>query len=92
MRCSTCYGELVLTSVVPDETAGLRGCEHHTFICSSCHATERRFVFTRHGREAAGVTVPSQAARGWRSTWSAPEERVEAPGLLGRVVARLRGH
>ena len=92
MRCSACDGELVLTSVIPDDTAGLRGCERHIFICSTCYVTERRLVFTRHGREAAGVTVPSEAAKGLRSRRSAPEEPVEAPGLLGRVVARLRGH
>ncbi len=92
MRCRTCSGELVLTSVIPDETAGLHGCEQHVFVCSSCYVTERRFVFTRHGREAAGITVPSEAARIWRTSQSRPEERVEGPGWLGRVVARLRGH
>jgi hypothetical protein len=32
-------------------SVALRGFEHHTFICSECHITARRVVFTRHGRE-----------------------------------------
>ncbi len=91
MRCRACSGELVLTSVTPDDT-GLRGCEQHIFICSTCYVTERRLVFIRHGREAAGVTVPAEAARAWRTAQSSPEQRVAGSGFLGRVVARLRGH
>jgi hypothetical protein len=51
MRCTTCGGELVLTNVVPENTVAVRGFEHHSFICSRCHITLRRVVFTRHGRE-----------------------------------------
>jgi hypothetical protein len=42
MRCTACGGELMLTSVLPDETVAVRGVEHHTFICSACQITERR--------------------------------------------------
>ena len=48
MRCTACGVELILTNVVQD---GVPGVEHHTFICSDCHVTERRVVLTRHGRE-----------------------------------------
>jgi uncharacterized protein YlaI len=37
MRCTACGAELILTDVVPDDTARIRGCEHHTFICPGCH-------------------------------------------------------
>jgi len=36
MRSSACGAELILTSVVPDDTVAARGVEHHTFICSGC--------------------------------------------------------
>ena len=51
MRCAACDAELILTNVVPENTLAVRGFEHHTFICSGCHITVRRVVFTRHGRE-----------------------------------------
>jgi hypothetical protein len=49
--CTACDAELILTNVVPENTVAVRGFEHHTFICSGCHSTVRRVVFTRHGRE-----------------------------------------
>jgi hypothetical protein len=51
MQCKACDAELILANVIPDKTVGDRGFEHHTFICSGCHATVRRIAFTRHGRE-----------------------------------------
>lgn len=51
MHCTACDDELILTNVVPENMVALRGFEHHTFICSECHITARRVVFTRHGRE-----------------------------------------
>ena len=51
MRCTACGAELILTNVVPDETVAVRGVEHHTFVCSACHVTERRVVFIKDGRE-----------------------------------------
>ena len=79
MRCTACGSELILTGVVPDHTARLRGCEHHTFVCSACHVTERRVVFTKHGREDDSVPVPAQAAYGARRF----EEQVAPAGSLG---------
>jgi hypothetical protein len=63
MRCRACSGELILTSVVPDDTVAARGVEHHTFIRSACHVTEHRVVFIKDGREADGPPLPMQAAR-----------------------------
>jgi hypothetical protein len=55
MRCRVCGGELILTNVVPDE---VRGVEHHTFVRSACHITERRVVFIKDGRETDSPPVP----------------------------------
>ena len=89
MRCTACGAELVLTQVVPDATN--RGFEHHTFVCSACHVTEHRMLFMRHGREddepmpihEAPPTVPASNSQ---------EQHTAAPGLLSRVIARIRGH
>ena len=64
MRCRACTGELILTTVVSDDTVAVRGVEHHTFICSGCHVTERRVVFIKDGREADSPPMPTQAGDG----------------------------
>ena len=87
MRCTACGDELVLTSVVPDP-AGVRGCEHHTLICSACHVTERRVVFIRHGREEDSRPMLAEAAPAVLPALSGEKERAAIPGLLGRVVAK----
>jgi len=92
MHCAVCGSELILTNVVPDDTAGLRGVEHHTFVCSACHVTERKLVFIKDGREADSPPMPVEAARQIKRTSTEQEERVAPQGLLGRVMARLRGH
>ena len=89
MRCSACGAELILTTVVPDPTARVRGCEHHTFICSGCQVTKRRLVFTRHGREDDSVPMHMEGAPLVVPPLSVYEESVATPGLLDRVVARL---
>jgi hypothetical protein len=87
MRCTACGAELILTNVVRDAAPGV---EHHTFICSECRVTERRVAFMRHGRE--DDTTPMHAAPPIVPASTTHDEHVAAPGLLGRVVARLRGH
>ena len=91
MRCAACGGGLILTNVVPDGTVAVRGVEHHTFICSGCLVTEHRVVFIKAGREADSPPMPMQAARRVKRAPSVEEEHIAAPGLLGRVMARLRG-
>ena len=91
MRCRACTGELILTTVVSDDTVAVRGVEHHTFICSGCHVTERRVIFIKDGREADGPPMPMQAARRIKRASTVQDEHVAAPGLLSRVVALLRG-
>jgi hypothetical protein len=90
MRCSACGAELILTSVVPDETVAVRGVEHHTFVCSECHVTEHRVVFIKDGREADSPPMPMQAAPHIKRASTVQDEHVAAPGLLGRGMARLR--
>ena len=91
MRCTACSAELILTNVVPDETVAVRGVEHHTFVCSACHVTERRVVFIKGGREADGPPMSMQAARRVKRASTVQDEGVAAPGLLSRMVALLRG-
>src|SRR5712691_11164992 len=51
MRCMACGAEMVLMNVVEDNTISVSGFEHHTFMCSECHDTERRLMFARHAHE-----------------------------------------
>ena len=90
MRCTACGAELILTNVVPDNTMGVRGFEHHSFICSACHVTEHRVLFMRHGREDDAETTSKHLAPRISSISTVHEERA-APGLFGRVVAKILG-
>jgi hypothetical protein len=75
VRCSACDADLVLTSVAPDETVRMRGFEHHTYVCSACHMTERKVVYTKHGREDESVPLPTMAAGPVASALRAPGAR-----------------
>ena len=91
MRCTACGAELILTNVLPDDTVTVRGVEHHTFVCSECHATEHRVVFIKAGRETDGPSMPMQAVpRRIKRASTEQDEHVVAPGLLSRVVALFR--
>ena len=90
MHCTVCGSELILTNVVSDDTAGLRGVEHHTFVCSACHVTERKLVFIKDGREADSPTILMRATSPSRRAGTERDEHVAAAGLLSRVIARLR--
>lgn len=92
MRCRACGGELILTNVVPDETVLVRGVEHHTFVCSTCHVTERRVVYIKDGREAESPPMPVGAAPWVKRASMEQDEHVAAPGFFSRVMARIRGH
>ena len=81
MHCTACGSALILTSVVSDETMSVRGVEHHTFVCSACHATERRVVFIKNGREADGPPLPMEAACRVKRALTERDDHVAAPGL-----------
>jgi hypothetical protein len=51
-----------------------------------------RVVFTKYGREDDTQPVPLHAAPRIKRASTVEDEHVAAPGLLGRVMARLRGH
>jgi hypothetical protein len=92
MSCTACGAELILTNVVPDDTVARRGVEHHTFVCSGCHVTERRLVCIRHGREDDSRPMPEAAAPSIVPALAAQKNDAAAAGLFGRVLAKLRGH
>jgi hypothetical protein len=91
MRCTACGSELILTSVVPDDTVALRGVEHHTFVCSECRVTEHRVVFIKDGRETDSPPMPMQPAPRIKRASTVQDEHVAAPGFLSRVLALVRG-
>jgi hypothetical protein len=87
MRCNACGAELVLTNVVQI----VLGVEHHNFICSECRVTQRRVVFTKHGREDDSAPIPMNATPPTMPASKAQEEHSAAQGILSRVVAKIRG-
>jgi hypothetical protein len=92
MRCKACGSELTLTNVVPDHTVAVRDVEHHTFVCSKCHGTEHRLVYIKDGRETDSSPMPMDAAPRIKRASMMEDEPLAAPGLLSRVVARLRAY
>jgi hypothetical protein len=70
MRCLLCDAEMILMSVVQDDTMLIAGFEHRTFMCSSCHDVERRLVFVRAAEPIpVHATCPCsnlhRAEKGW---------------------------
>jgi len=92
MRCLVCGAEMILTSVVPDDTMEVTGFEHHTFTCSECQDVEERLLFTEQGRGGDVEPMPEQVAPPVVPASTAQDEPVTASGLLTRVVAKIRGH
>jgi hypothetical protein len=91
MICKACgvAESMVLTNVVRDAVPGV---EHHTFICSACHTTEDRAVFTRHGREDDSEPVAIHGLPSTLPASKAQDKHDTTPGLFSRVVARIYGH
>ena len=84
MRCTACGAELILSNVTPD---AVPGCEHHTFICSQCHVTERRVVFTRHGARMTARPVAQRRRPHPQRAWS-----IRTPLLQACLAACLRDY
>jgi hypothetical protein len=91
MRCLACDAEMILMKVVKDDTMAVPGFEHHSFMCSACHDVERRLVFTRRGRESDTEPMPAHTAPPIAPASAAQDERIAAPGLFSRVVAKILG-
>jgi hypothetical protein len=89
MRCLVCAAAMNLMKVVEDDTMPVPGFEHHTFMCSACGDVERRLVFRqvgqRHGEPPVHAAPPISPAL------PVHDERIAVPGIVRRVVARLRG-
>ena len=80
MRCLVGNSEMLLLEAVQADANTLPGCQHHTFLCSSCHDVERRLVFT-------GVKTITATARP-----DFPASKVSgggAPNAWGRAVEKL---
>ncbi len=98
MRCMACGAEMLLMNVVQDDTMAVAGFEHHTLMCSACYDVERRLVFARpvgpSPAEAAlgpAEQVPVHPAPPISPASAPASERVEAPGVWARALARLCG-
>ncbi len=82
MRCMACGAEMILMNVNRDDTMAVLGFEHHTFRCSACHETERRLVFTKHGRETDAEPLPVHPEPPIVPASAVQDERIAASGLF----------
>ena len=87
MRCKVCDAEMILMKVAQ---VGLLGFERHTFTCSKCHDDKWDLVFIRHGRESDAEPLPVHQAPPIVPASAVPDERIVAPGLFRRVLAKVR--
>ena len=91
MRCMACGGEMVLLNTLGDLTKPVLGFERETYICAGCGDAEQRTVFNKkakekHEAEIATILNPPPVAP------AAPvDNQPTAPGLLRRVLAKMRG-
>ena len=96
MRCFVCDADMVLVSVLPDQT--MADLEHHTFLCSECRDAERRLAFVKNGREVEmapneyAASLPIDAAPSIVPVSPEKEHDLEAQGLFSRVLERIRGY
>jgi hypothetical protein len=84
MRCTARGGEMILMNVAQDDV--IPHYEHHASICSECRGIERRFVFTKDGREcnidAAPPVVPVLTMH--------DEHVAPSEDILNRLLAKIR--
>jgi hypothetical protein len=86
-----CGAEMILTNVVQDDTIGVPGFEHQTFMCSKCHDLERRFVFTKQDRDGDGEPMPERAAPPVAPASTVHEEHVAVIDPAETVLANSAG-
>jgi hypothetical protein len=58
MRCLACGAEMKLVNVVVDDSMIVPGFERQTFMCSGCNDIERRFVFSKIGKQHSAAASP----------------------------------
>jgi hypothetical protein len=91
MRCKACDAEMILMRVVRDDAMAVLGFERHTFRCSECHETDRRLVFTKHGRETDAEPLPVHRAPPVVPGTAVQDGPIAASGLFTREFAKMRG-
>jgi len=93
MRCLLCNAEMTLISAVKDESLMASGFERHTYMCSACGDTERRFVFNKidkqddHDQQHTNATLapePNDVSP------SNPDESAGTQDFLRRVLSKIR--
>jgi hypothetical protein len=82
---------MILMNVVQDDAMAVLGFERHTFRCSACHETERRLVFTNHGRETYAEPLPVHPAPPVVPATAVQDGPIAAPGPFTRVLSKMHG-
>jgi len=82
---------MILMKVVQDDTMAVPGFEHRTFMCSACDDIERRLVFSRPIEQNETEPMPVHTAPPIAPASTDQHEHATAPGILQRVLAKLRG-
>ena len=90
-----CNAEMTLISAVKDESLMASGFEWHTYMCSACGDTERRFVFNKHDKhddhdqQHTGATLAPEPTD---VSPSNPHENESAAtqDFLRRVLSKIR--
>jgi hypothetical protein len=82
-----CGAEMILVKVIADETMPVSGFQRHAYMCSLCHDTEQRLVFSKHAQEQELETVFTPAPLEPAST--VQNLRATVKGFLEPVLAKL---
>ena len=91
MRCLLCNAEMTLISAVKDESLMASGFEHHTYMCSGCGDTERRFVFNKNDKQDDHDQQHTEATLAPEQTDVSPSDRHEPTGsFLRRALVKMR--
>jgi hypothetical protein len=95
-----CNAEMTLISAVEDRTLMTSGFEWHTYLCSGCGDTERRFVFNKNEKQDSHGAQDSPGQEDTDSTLvpeqtdlapSNPKESAVArPVFFKRVLSKFR--
>jgi len=91
MRCLLCNAEMSLISSVKDESLMASGFERHTYMCSGCGDTERRFVFNKNEKKDDHDQQHTEATLAPEPIDGSPSDRHEPTGsFLRRALSKMR--
>ena len=83
---------MVLINVIEDMSMPVVGLERRAYMCSACGTTEQRTAINEQAREKQKAEISAILnPRPIAPTKSVDNQRA-AQGLLGRVLASIRGH